>query len=366
MKSIWWAQIRAVIRLEMRKTFFARRGLWIYALAVLPVLLFIAYSVANMHHVQQSSSIARQGTKLLSYDDLLSVKPGMSKEEVLEHLGKPPLDYRWNDSRPTADGSPENIPHEECRYSDGVNDLYVGIVAGRVDSINIQQGFNLGQDSIMFAGVFQFFFLRLAVFFGCLGIFMNLFRGEILDRSLHFYFLAPLRRDVLMIGKFLAGLLATCIIFVASEFLQHIAFLWHLSPAIRDLYLYHNHGLQNAIVYMAVTVLACVGYGAFFLVAGMLFRNPILPAAGILVWEGLNPFLPALLKQFSVIYYLKALCPVDIPAPPGTSPLFALLISNPDPISPALAVAGLLTLAIVALFASSFQVRRMEINYTTE
>ncbi len=366
MKRVWSAQIRAVIRLELKKTFFARRGLWIYALALLPVLLFIAYSIVNMHQVSRSASIARQGQKLLTYEDLLAVKPGMSNEDVGHLLGKPPVVYQWIESRITANGSVETIPHDEYRYSDGINDLYVGLLNGRVESVHLQEGFNLGRDSITFAGVFQFFFLRLAVFFGCLGIFMNLFRGEILDRSLHFYFLAPIRRDVLMVGKFLAGLLATSVIFVTSELLQNVAFLWHLSPPVRDLYLYHNHGMENAIVYMAVTVLACIGYGAFFLAAGMLFRSPILPAAGILVWETLNPFLPPLLKQFSVIYYLKALCPVDIPAPPNTSPLFALLISNPDPISPPLAVGGLMLVAVVALVASSFRVRRMEINYSTE
>src|SRR5262249_6508107 len=191
-------------------------------------------------------------------------------------------------------------------------------------------------------------------------------RGEILDRSLHFYFLAPVRRDVLMFGKFLAGLIATCVIFVTSELLQSIAFLWHLSPAVRDLYLYRNHGLEHGLSYLGVTLLACVGYGAFFLVAGMLFKNPILPTAAILIWEGINPFLPALLKQFSVIYYLKMLCPVNIPTPPGMSPMMSLLISDPNPISPVLAIAGLLIVAAIALYGSSLQVRRMEINYTTE
>jgi ABC-type transport system involved in multi-copper enzyme maturation permease subunit len=195
---------------------------------------------------------------------------------------------------------------------------------------------------------------------------MNLFRGEILDRSLHFYFLAPVRREALMAGKFLAGVLATCTIFGASELLQTIAFLWHFSPSARDLYLYHNHGLEHAAIYLGVTVLACVGYGAFFLVAGMLFRNPILPAAAILIWEGINPFLPAVLKQFSVIYYLKSLCPVDIPTPPGTPPLMALLISNSDPIAAPIAILGILAVALVALYVSSIQVRRMEINYSTE
>jgi ABC-type transport system involved in multi-copper enzyme maturation permease subunit len=361
-----WAQVRAVIRLEMRKTFFAKRGLWIYVVALLPVLLFMAYAVATSSHQRRSASVARRGDRLLAYQDLLAVKPGMTREEVMAILGKPPVKFHWGEDRPLSPGVTANVLREDYHYSDGQNDLSVGLVDGKVESVNLQNGANSGQDSIMFAGVFQFFFLRLAIFFGCLGIFMNLFRGEILDRSLHFYFLAPIRREVLMAGKFLAGLLATCTIFVTSEVLQTIAFLWHFPPGARDVYLYHNHGLEHAVVYAGVTALACVGYGAFFLVAGMLFRNPILPAAAILIWEAINPFLPGLLKQFSVIYYLKSLCPVDIPAPPGTSPFFALLISNSDPVSAPLAVLGILVVALIALYASSVQVRRMEINYTTE
>ena len=364
--SVWWAQIRAVIRLEMRKTFFAKRGLWIYLVAALPVLIFMAYAVATSSQQNHRMNVVRQGQKRLTYQDLLAVKSGMTRDEVVAILGKPPVRFHWTDRRVSGPNSSSEVSHEDYHYSDGQNDLFVGLVDGKVESINIQEGSNLGQDSIMFAGVFQFFFLRLAIFFGCLGIFMNLFRGEVLDRSLHFYFLAPIRREVLMAGKFLAGLLATCVIFVTSEVLQTVAFLWHFSPSGRDVYLYHNHGLEHAAIYVGVTVLACVGYGAFFLVAGMMFRNPILPAAAILIWEWINPFLPAVLKQFSVIYYLKSLCPVDIPSPPGTSPIWALLVSNSDPVSAPVAVLGIVIVACIALYASSIQVRRMEINYTTE
>jgi hypothetical protein len=376
--KVWWAQIKAVVRLEMRKTFFARRGLWIYVLAALPVLLFVAYALAQASFQHRTADIARQGEKRLTYQDLLAAKPGMTREELVGILGKPPEAFHWtehrDENRRRGEGSEGNgegqsavaVLHEDYHYADGLNDLFVGMADGKVESVNIREGSNPGQESIMFAGIFQFFFLRLAIFFGCLGIFMNLFRGEILDRSLHFYFLAPIRREVLMAGKFLAGLLATCTIFVTSEILQTIAFLWHFPPSVRDIYLYHNHGLEHAAIYLGVTVLACVGYGAFFLVAGMMFRNPILPALAILVWEFINPFLPGILKQFSVIYYLKSLCPVDIPTPPGTSPLWALLISNSDPVSAPVAVLGILIVAMIALYASSLQVRRMEINYTTE
>ncbi len=365
MRRVWWAQIKAVTRLELKKTFFAKRGLWIYVVALLPVMIFIAYSIANSTHIHRSASIAGESQKQLTYQDLQSVKSGMTKADLLSRLGKPPLVFHWNQTE--GQGAKKRIiAHEKYHYSDGLNDLYVTMADGKVDGTYLIDGYNLGRDSIMFAGVFQFFFLRLAVFFGCLGVFMNLFRGEILDRSLHFYFLAPMRREVLMVGKFLAGLLATSVIFVTSEVLQTVAFLWHVSPATRDLYLYHNHGLEHAAAYVGITVLACIGYGAFFLVAGMLFRNPIIPTAAILIWEFLNPFLPSLLKQFSVIYYLKALCPVNIPVPPGMPPLLAMLISNPDPVSVPVALAGLLVVASLALYASSLQVRRMEINYTTE
>ena len=364
--SLWWAQIRAVTRLEMKKTFFARRGLWIYILAGLPLLLFMGHDYAMSRQHAHRQRIASRSEKHLSYSDLLSVQPGMSRQEVTERLGKPPLHYQWNEQIPSETAAPVLVSHESYHYSDGNSDLYVDLSDGKVASSDVSNGNDLHDDIVVFAGVFQFFYLRLAIFFGCLGIFMNLFRGEILDKSLHFYFLAPIRREVLMVGKFLAGLLATCVIFGTSELLQSVVFAANYSPNVRELYLYQNHGLANAAVYLGVTALACLGYGAFFLAAGMLFRNPILPAAGILIWEAVNPFLPSLLQKFSVIYYLKALCPVEIPTPPGTPPVLALLVSNSDPISAPVAILGVMIVSALVLYVSSLQVRRMEINYTAE
>ena len=158
------------------------------------------------------------------------MKSGMTKDEVIAILGKPPLRFiGLNIDRPGRTTAGTSFMSNITTPMGRTICLWSWQTA-RSRASNIQEGYNLGQDSIMFAGVFQFFFLRLAVFFGCLGIFMNLFRGEILDRSLHFYFLAPIRREVLMAGKFLAGLLATCTIFVTSELLQTIAFLWHFPP----------------------------------------------------------------------------------------------------------------------------------------
>jgi ABC-type transport system involved in multi-copper enzyme maturation permease subunit len=199
------------------------------------------------------------------------------------------------------------------------------------------------------------------IFFGCLGIFMNLFRGEVLDKSLHFYFLAPVRREVLLIGKYGAGLLAAVVIFTLSTMAQLAALYAHFPGQVIRSYLETGNGWEHVSAYIGVTALACLGYGSVFLAAGALFRNPIIPAAAILVWESINAFVPALLQKFSVIYYLKSLVPIDVP--PQVGPPFSLLAVNVDPISAAIAIPGILLFTLVVLVIAALQVRRMEIEY---
>jgi len=362
---VWWAQIIAVIRLETKKTFFAKRGLWVYLLALMPVVLFLGHAIVVGHQNQARVRLASKNERPLTHQDLAGIANGMTRQEVIQRLGKTPVAYSW-DERGDGPNSSRIVVHDTYEYSDGVFELYIRMEGGKVTGTTLGDGETLGEDSMVFAGVFQFFYLRLAVFFGCLGIFMNLFRGELLDKSLHFYFLAPIRRDILMAGKYLAGLVAATVIFTTSTALQIIALAWSVDPNALNAYLYHGHGFADGLSYLGITLLACVGYGSFFLAAGLLFRNPILPAAGVLIWEALNPFLPAVLQKISIIYYLKSLCPVEVPADPGTHPLVALFISNPDPISAPIAIAGVIMVSLLVLFVSSFKVRRMEINYTTE
>lgn len=277
MNPLWITQIVAVLRLEMRKTFFSKRGFWIYLLALLPVVMFTAKSIVEME---------------------------------LHHPG------------------------------------------------------DFGEDTNVFATTFQLFYLRLAVFFGCVGIFINLFRGEVLDKSLHYYFLAPIRREVLLAGKFLAGLMATCIIFTTSTALQIAGLYWQYGWRVFSDYLMNGNGLSHITSYLGATVLACAGYGSIFLAAGIMFRNPLIPVGAILVWESINSFLPALLQKFSVIYYLKSLCPIQVVPDAGT--FLAMLSINADPMPAYIAVPGVLLVSAAVLVAAGFQVRRMEINYATE
>jgi hypothetical protein len=110
---------------------------------------------------------------------------------------------------------------------------------------------------------------------------------------------------------------------------------------------------------MLVAALGCVGYGAVFLMCGLLFRNPLIPAAVVFVWENLNPFLPSLLKKISIIFYLKSLCPVEVPVPPP----FSVMVVESDPTPMWIAVPGLLAVAAILLMYSAISARQTEINY---
>jgi ABC-type transport system involved in multi-copper enzyme maturation permease subunit len=272
MNQVWLRQIAGVLRLELKKTFFSKRGWWVYLLALAPVFLTL------MHWLFEST----------------------------RHSG---------------------------RHS-------------------------IGEDSLVFAGLFHFYFLRLGIFFGCVGIFSNLFRGEMLEKTLHYYYLTPLRREFLVAGKYLAGLASALVLFVGSTAISFLLIGRHFGAAYND-YLFHGPGLHQLGSYCLVAALACTGYGAVFLMSGLLFKNPMIPAAVVMVWENINPFLPAVLKKISVIFYLKSLCPVEIPVPPP----FNVMVIDADPTPFWIAVPGLLMVALILLIYSGISARQTEISY---
>ena len=74
----------------------------------------------------------------------------------------------------------------------------------------------MSEDTGILAGIIQFYYVRLGIFFGCLGIFSRLIRGEMIERSLHFYFLSPVRREVILLAKFAAGSISALLLFVSA------------------------------------------------------------------------------------------------------------------------------------------------------
>jgi len=181
---------------------------------------------------------------------------------------------------------------------------------------------SLQEDTRIFAHVFQFFYLRVGIFFGCMGLFTWLFRGEVMEKSLHYYFLSPVRRELLIAGKFLAGLIVSSLIFCSSVVLCFTFAYGHFGPAGRA-YVFNGPGLGQLWSYLLVSFLGCLGFGSVFLALSLVFKNPILPGIGMLLWETFHAVAPSLLQKLSVSFYLKQLCPVTIP-PDGLMALFTV------------------------------------------
>ena len=220
------------------------------------------------------------------------------------------------------------------------------------DTDEMQNFSMLGQ---VFAAVYGGLILRTLVFFGCAWVFMNLFRGEVVDRSLHYYFLSPVRREVLVVGKYLSGLIATIVLFSITTVGSMSILYFGLFPAESRTFFFEGAGAGHMLAYLGVTILACIGYGAVFLIVGLFFRNPIIPGLLLYGWEWINFLLPPGLKKLSVIHYLQSLVPVPMSEGP-----FAVLA---EPTPAWIAVPSLLFVTTVVLFLAGLHIRRMEISY---
>jgi len=227
--------------------------------------------------------------------------------------------------------------------------------------VDTHPGFGLSDDTQVLAGVVQLYYIRLGVFFGCLGIFSRLIRGEMIERSLHYYLLSPVRREVILLSKFFAGAVSAVVVFGTAVIADFVLMYAGYGAAGTD-YMLNGPGLGQIESYLLIVVLACLGYGSIFLLLSLVFRNPMPGALLLLGWEAINPVMPSLLQKFSVASYLRHLMPVSVPA----EGIFALLTVETEPISAWVAVLGLLVLIALVLTYSCYRIRTLEIRYTTE
>ncbi len=222
-------------------------------------------------------------------------------------------------------------------------------------------GMGIADVTRIFAYVFQIFYLRVGIFFGCMGLFTWLFRGEVVEKSLHYYFLSPVRREVLIAGKFAAGLITASLVF-GSSILIGFSFAYGQFGKVGNDFVFNGPGFGQLMSYLLVTVLACLGFGSLFLALSLVFKNPILPGIVVLLWETFHAVAPSLLQKLSVSFYLKQLCPVTIP-PEGLMALFTVIA---EPVSPWLAVPGLICLSVAIMVFACMRIRRTEISYLAD
>jgi len=213
---------------------------------------------------------------------------------------------------------------------------------------------NLGGTSVMYASIFRAFILRLLVFFACVAVFTRLVRGDLQEQVIHYYLLCPVKREVLLVGKYLAGVASVALCFMASVTVSYLMMFDASSSASLGQFVLMGAGKFHLASYLGIIVLACFGYGAVFLLFGMLFKNPIIPSGIILGLEYINFLLPPVMKKVSVIFYLESLCPVPIRE--------SVLSVAADPASWPVALLSLGTVSGILLAISAWKFRKLEIS----
>ena len=209
----------------------------------------------------------------------------------------------------------------------------------------------------MYAVMFATYMLRVGIFFTSAALSIQLFRTETLEKTLHYYLLAPVRRQVVVAGKFVAAAVASAAICGTAVVAAYVVLFSWLGGGFGR-YLFQGPGLAHLLAYLGVTLLGCLGYGAVFTLFGQLWKNPIIPALALFGWESVLFLLPPFLKVASVLFYLESLLPYRPPVGP-----LAILADPP----PALAsVAGMFAFAAIVLALAGWRASRMEITYSSD
>src|SRR6185295_544834 len=118
----------------------------------------------------------------------------------------------------------------------------------------------------VYANLYHALIVRIVLFFGCLALFLNLVRGEVEERTMHYLLLTPVRRPLIVAGKYVAAVgsgwlrfgTTTLVRFVLTQTPKGLGTAVTAAP------------LRQLAAYVAMTMLGCLGYGGAFLLLGSL------------------------------------------------------------------------------------------------
>ena len=203
---------------------------------------------------------------------------------------------------------------------------------------------------------FQVFWLHLAIFFSCASVFSQLFRSEVQEKTLHYYYMAPIRREMVVLAKYLAGLSLVATLFLSTSFVSYYLYFWPTRSGRN--WALARIGTQHLGNYLFVVLLACIAYGALFMLIGLIFRNPMIPAIFVLLLESFGYVLPPIFQRMTVALYVQRFVPLTVAHGP-----FAIIIEPP---SGPTSIAVLLLVSAAMVWLSTMILRRTQITYSVD
>ena len=152
--------------------------------------------------------------------------------------------------------------------------------------------------------LFTTFYLRLLMVVLPLLSSTILVSREVEGGTLPFLLVRPLSRSSLLLGKFLGSWWTLCTLSCGSYLLVTLILL------TADGFAESAEILRATPAYLLALCVAILAYGAFFTLVGLVTSRPALVGLFVaILWENLIPFLPGLIRNFTVRHHLSALIP---------------------------------------------------------
>jgi ABC-type transport system involved in multi-copper enzyme maturation permease subunit len=199
-------------------------------------------------------------------------------------------------------------------------------------------------------------YLHFAVFFSATLFGNSALRQEIDDQTLHYLYLQPVRRWVVVLGKYLGFLLMAVPIFCGAVILgQLLILLPYGVDGLRNV-LFTASRLTGLLRECLVVATALALFSAVFMAVGSVLKN-LFVVFIFYGWEQLSSLLPTTLKNYSLTYYFKHMMPNQAG---GRGAAFEILAEPPGTLQTVL-VLGLVF--VVAMAVSFWQSNRQECLY---
>jgi len=184
----------------------------------------------------------------------------------------------------------------------------------------------VGNRSISGATIFGLFIwvLYLRFIVPVLGVFYgtSLMADEVEDKTLTYLFTRPIPRGAVLVGKYLAYLVATAFVVLPSVMLVY--FLMVPAPALAA-------SFPALLKDLALLAIGLAAYGALFAWIGSQLKYPLV--IGLIFafgWEQAVMLVPGYLRRFTVAYYLQGLVPHAMPQDSALSFLQSVLRDAPS------------------------------------
>ena len=158
----------------------------------------------------------------------------------------------------------------------------------------------------IFGMMIWIFYLRFTI--PVLGVFYgtSLIADEVEDKTITYLFTRPIPKGAVLIGKYLAYLLATIFVVLPSVMLVYLLIV----PIQGSL----GGSFLDLLKDLTLLALGLAVYGAVFAFIGAKFKRPLLIGlVFIFGWEQAALAFPGYLKYFTVAFYLQALVPHAMP-----------------------------------------------------